>query len=165
MKTFKFLFVALSLSSLFAMTSCKSGDSKIKESIESAIKANPDLTGAVVEVKDGIATLTGELKDDQAKALAETTIKALKGVKSVVNNCTVTPPPPPPPPASVATTLSDVVMQQVKDGLKDIKGVSVEFKEGKAFLSGAVSKVDRIKIMQILASAKVLSDVSKLTNK
>lgn len=164
MKTFKFLFVALSLSSLFAMTSCKSGDSKIKESIETAIKANPDLAGAVVEVKDGIATLTGELKDDQAKTLAETTIKALKGVKSVINNCTVTAPPPPPP-ASITTSLSDVVMQQVKDGLKDIKGVAVEFKEGKAFLSGAVSKMDRMKIMQILASAKVLSDVSKLTNK
>ena len=65
----------------------------------------------------------------------------------------------------MTTVLDDATQQKVKDGLKDIKGVSVEFSGDKAVLSGEVTKADRMKIMQMLASAKVKSDVSKLMDK
>ena len=52
-----------------------------------------------------------------------------------------------------------------KDGLKDIKGVTVAFEGEKAVLTGEVTKADRMKIMQMLAAAKVKSDVSKLADK
>ena len=85
----------------------------------------------------------------------------------MINNLAIAAPPPPPaaPPASMTTALDAATQQQVKDGLKDIKGVTVEFMEDKAVLAGEVTKADRMKIMQILASAKVKSDVSKLTTK
>jgi hyperosmotically inducible protein len=88
------------------------------------------------------------------KAAAE-----VKGVKSVINNSTIAPPPAPPtpPPASMTTVLDEATQQKVKDGLKDIPGVTVEFVGDKAVLSGAVTKADRKKIMQMLASAKVKS--------
>ena len=121
----------------------------------------------MVDVKDGIATISGECKDDACKAMCEKTVAAIKGVKSVVNNCTVAPPPPPPTPApaSVTTVLDDATQQKVKDGLKDIQGVTVAFEGDKAVLAGEVTKANRMKIMQMLAAAKVKSDVSKLMDK
>jgi hyperosmotically inducible periplasmic protein len=156
--------VAVATTLFFA--SCKPKDEDIKAKIEAAIKADPMLAGAAVDVKDGVATITGEMKDDACKALCEKTIGAIKGVEKVVDNCTVTPPPPPPPtPASVTTALDEATQQKVKDGLKDIKGVTVTFDADKAVLAGEVSKADRMKIMQMLAAAKVKSDVTKLTDK
>lgn len=163
MKLTKVLAMVAVSATLF-FVSCKPKDADIKVKIEEAIKADPMLTGAMVDVKDGVATITGEMKDDACKALCEKTIGGIKGVKTVVNSCTIAPPPPPPP-ASVTTVLDAATMQKVKDGLKDIKGVTVEFSGENAVLSGEVTKADRMKIMQMLASAKVKSDVSKLMDK
>ena len=58
-----------------------------------------------------------------------------------------------------------LIVQHYCDGLKDIKGVIVEFNGEKAVLTGEVSKADRMKIMQMLSTAKVKSDVSKLMDK
>ncbi len=161
---------AAAFSASVAFMSCSPKDADIKTAIEEKIKSNPALTGGSVDVKDGIATLGGELKDEQCKAAFQKEASETKGVKSVVNNATITPAPeptvaPPPPPASLTTTLDAATQQKVKDGLKDIKGVSVEFAADKAVLTGEVTKADRMKIMQMLASAKVKSDVTKLTDK
>jgi hyperosmotically inducible periplasmic protein len=162
MKLIKLLMV-VAVSATLLFVSCKPKDADIKASIEAAIKADAMMTGTTVDVKDGIATISGVCKDDACKAMCEKTIGAIKGVKSVVNNCTVAPPPP--PPASMTTVMDAATQQKVTDGLKDIKGVTVTFEGDKAVLAGSVSKADRIKIMQMLASAKVMSDVSKLMDK
>ena len=144
--------------------SCKPKDEDIKAKIEAAITADPMLAGArVVDVKDGVATIDGEVKDDACKARCEKTVTDIKGVKSVVNNCTV--PAPVAAPPSLNTTLDAATQQKVKDGLKDIKGVTVEFSQEKAIITGEVTKADRMKIMQILAAANVKSDVSGLKDK
>lgn len=161
------LLMAVVVSATLFFVGCKPKDEDIKAKIEAAIKADPMMAGCAVDVKDGVATLSGECKDDACKALCEKTIGGIKGVKSVVNNCTVAPPPPPPvaPPASLTTVLDEATQQKVKDGLKDFKAVTVSFDADKAVLVGEVTKADRMKIMQILSSAKVKSDVSKLTDK
>ncbi len=157
--------VAVATTLFFA--SCKPKDEDIKAKIEAVIAADSMMKGAVVDVKDGVATITGEMKDDACREMCAKAIKDVKGVKEVVNNATVTPPPPPPPPApaSVTTALDAATQQKVKDGLKDIKGVTVTFDADKAVLAGEVTKADRMKIMQMLAAAKVKSDVTKLTDK
>ena len=164
MKMTKLLLAVCFSASLF-FVSCKPKDSDIKAKVEEALKADPMMTGAAVEVKEGVVTLTGECKDDACKAMCEKTVTGIKGVKSVVNNCTVPAPVLVDVPASVSTMLDAATQQKVKDGLKDIKGVAVEFNADKAVLTGEVTKADRMKIMQMLASAKVKSDVSKLTDK
>ena len=159
---------AVVIAATLCFASCKPKDSDIKEKVEAAIKADPMLNGAMVDVKDGVVTVTGEMKDSSCKAMCESAFKGIKGVEKVVNNCTIAPPPAPPAPptpASVTTALDDATQQKVKDGLKDIKGVTVTFDADKAILVGEVSKNDRMKIMQMLASAKVKSDVSKLVDK
>lgn len=164
MKFTKVLLATMMLAT-FAFVSCKSklSDADIKASIETALKADPMMQGAMVDVKDGVATISGQCKDDMCKNMCEKTVTAIKGVSSVVNNCTVAPPVA--PPASLNTVLDAATQQKVKDGLKDIKGVIVEFSGNIAMLSGAVTNADRMKIMQMLSSAKVKSDVSKLMEK
>lgn len=152
--------------SLF-FASCKPKDEDIKTKAEAALKSADMMISPVVDVKDGIVSISGECKDEACKEHCEKIVTDIKGVKSVVNNCTITPPPAPPvaPPASMTTVLDDPTQQKVKDGLKDIPGVTVVFEADKAVISGEVSKANRMKIMQMLAAAKVKSDVSKLMDK
>ncbi len=166
MKLTKVLMAVVVIASL-AFVSCKPKDADIKVKVETALKAEPMMTSTVVDVKDGVVSISGECKDDACKGMCEKTVAGIKGVKSVVNNCTVAPPPPPPPapPASMTTMMDEATQQKVKDGLKDIKGVTCTFEGEKAMLAGEVTKADRMKIMQMLAAAKVKSDVSKLMDK
>ena len=160
--------MAVAVMATLTFVSCKPKDADIKAKIEEAIKADPMMTGAMVDVKDGVATITGEMKDDACKAMCEKTIGAIKGVDKVVNNCTVTPPVVVAPPASLTTVLDAATMQKVKDGLKDIKGItSVTFSDKGAVLMGEISAADNMKIKQMMASAKVMIDAaaSKLTIK
>ncbi len=163
------LLMAIAIVTTVSFVSCKPKDADIQAAVETKLKAMPDmLTGTpTVSVADGVATLGGECKDEMCKSACEKAASEVKGVKSVVNNFTLPAPPPSPvaAPASVTTVLDAAAQQKVTDGLKDIKGVTVEFEGEKAMLSGEVTKADRMKIMQMLASAKVKSDVSKLTDK
>jgi hypothetical protein len=162
------LLMAIAIVTTVGFVSCKPKDADIKTAVEAKLNAMPDMIkGATVDVTDGVATLSGECKDDMCKAECEKAAKEVKGVKSVVANFTLPAPPPPAvaPPASLTTTLDAAAQQKVKDGLKDIKGVTVTFEGDKAVLAGEVSKADRMKVMQMLAAAKVKSDVSKLGDK
>jgi len=162
------LLTAVAIVTTLGFLSCAPKDADIKASVEAKLKAMPDMISDVtVDVNDGVATIGGICKDGECKSAVEKAAADVKGVKSVINNSTIAPPPAPPtpPPASMTTVLDEATQQKVKDGLKDIPGVTVEFVGDKAVLSGAVTKADRKKIMQMLASAKVKSDVSKLTDK
>lgn len=158
------LLLAVVVSATLLFISCKPKDADIKAAVEKALSADPSMTGTTVDVKDGVVTIGGECKDDACKEGCEKIVAGIKGVKSVVNNCTITPPPPPPP-VSLTTVLDEATQQKVKDGLKDMPGVKVEFVGDKAVLTGEVTKTQRMTIMQLLASAKVLSDVTGLTDK
>ena len=160
------LLMAVVVSATMLFVSCKPKDADIKAAVEKALNADPTMASTTVDVKDGVVTIGGECKDEACKAHCEETAKAVKGVKSVVNNCMIAPPPVVvAPPASLTTVLDEATQQKVKDGLKDMPGVTVEFVGDKAVLKGEVTKSQRMTIMQLLASAKVLSDVTGLTDK
>jgi hyperosmotically inducible periplasmic protein len=162
------LLMAVAVIATISFVSCKTKDADIKAKIEAALKADPMMAGTTVDVKDGVATIGGECKDDACKAACEKAVAGIKGVKSVVNNCTVAPPPPPPPASTTVSSLAMDVQQKIKDGLKDIKGItSVAFSDKGAVLMGEVTKADNLKIKQILGAAKVALDAmaSKLTVK
>jgi hyperosmotically inducible periplasmic protein len=170
MKLTKVLMTVVVATSLF-FVSCTPKDADIKAKIEAALKDKPDMAGMTIDVKDGVATLSGECKDEACKATCLKAVEDLKikGVKSVVSNCTIKPAEVIAPPASVAvSSLAADVQQKIKDGLKDIKGLtSVDFSDKGAVLIGEVTKADNLKIKQILGAAKVALDAaaSKLTIK
>jgi osmotically-inducible protein OsmY len=152
-----------------AFVSCKPKDEDILKAVNEKIAGMTEMKGMTATVAEGVVTLSGECKDEKCKADCQKAIEdaKIKGVKSVVSNCTIAPPPPPPP-ASVTTSVDAMTMQKVKDGLKDIKGItSLTFNEKGAVLVGEVSAADNMKIKQMMAAAKVMIDAaaSKLTVK
>jgi len=159
--------IAAALMVAVAFTSCKPKDSEIKVNVETALKADMKMASTMVAVNDGVVTLSGECTDAECKAKCESTAAGVKGVKPpVVNNMTVAAPVVvEQAPASMTTELDASTQQKVKDGIKDIPGVTVEFSADKAVLSGEVTAANRMKIMQMLAAAKVQADVSKLMDK
>ncbi len=115
-----FLAVFLSASTLFF--SCKPKDSDVQAKITEKFASTPECAGASATVADGVATLTGEVKDDMCKNMAEKTAKDVKGVKSVVDNLTVTPAVV--APTTPVTAPDDALTQGVKDATKDFPTVT-----------------------------------------
>lgn len=112
---------------------CKSkvSDMDVKTAVETALQANPETAGLMVDVKDGVATVSGEAKDEAAKAKAAELATAVKGVKSVQNNVAVAPPPPP-----VQITADDPLTTAVKDATKDFPTVTATVNDGVISVSG-----------------------------
>jgi hyperosmotically inducible protein len=142
--------------------SCKPKDADIKTAIEQAISAIPDAAGATIEVKDGIATITGEFKDETARIAAETAAKAVKGVKSVVNNGTVAAPV---VVAPVEISADAALISAVADAVKDFSTVKADVKDGIITLSGEIQKTNLPKLMMSLNALKPKKVDNKLTVK
>lgn len=141
-------FLAIAIS--FSACKGKLKDADIKTAIEAALKADPMAAGSMVDVKDGIATLTGECKDDMCKNLCAEIAGKVKGVKSVVNNCTVAPP----PAAPVINPEDEVLTKALTDALKDHSGMSFAVKEGKIVLTGEIVKAKWAMLKQTLDKLK-----------
>jgi osmotically-inducible protein OsmY len=143
-----------------SLTSCKKkpNDADIKAVIEKALASDPLAAGTTVTVEKGIATLSGVCKDEMSKAACEKLVAGIKGVKSVVNNCTITPP--------VEITMDDPLTKAVTDALKAFPGVSATVKDGIISLTGSIAKADRQKLMMALQALKPKKvDPAGLTNK
>lgn len=156
------IFLAIFLSASVLFFSCKPKDSDVQAKITEKFAANPDLSAATASVTDGVATISGELKDDATRSLAESTAKDVKGVKSVVNNTTVmAPPPPPAPPVADASVLE----KGVKDATKDFPGVTATVNNGEITLTGNIKRSDLAKLMQSLNSLNPAKINNQLTIK
>ncbi|MGV3547810.1 MAG: BON domain-containing protein [Pedobacter sp.] len=146
----KFLF-AMMLSASIAVVSCKPKDADVKAAVEKTISANAALTGVVVDVKDGVATISGELKSEADKVAAETAAKAIKGVKSVTNNITVVP-------AVSSNAVLSATHQAIAAGLrdltKDLSTVKYAVKDGVITLTGEISKAKNVAFTQAYMALK-----------
>jgi hyperosmotically inducible periplasmic protein len=158
--------MAVAVIATISFVSCKPKDADILKSIQEKIATMPDMKDMKVEVKDGVATLSGECKDPDCKAACEKAVTGIKGVKSVVNNCTVAPPPPPPPASTNVNVAVDAMVQKkITDGLKDIAGAKVMFEGKKAIFSGTFTASQKTTLQQLCGSAGVAADMSKATIK
>jgi osmotically-inducible protein OsmY len=144
---------------LFA--SCKPSDEKIAEAVKAKIGAVASTIN--VSVADGVATLTGEVKDEATKAAAETALQGIKGLKSVVNSLTVPPPPPPP----VVINPDDVLRKGIDSvfAAKSIKGVTAAVAEGVVTLTGTIKKSELTKVMQAANELKPKKVLNQMTIK
>lgn len=129
--------------------SCKP---KIKDAdIEAKIQSTTGLSGFVTTVKDGVVTVSGAAADDAQKAAAETAIKAIEGVKNVVNNITIAPPP---APAPVAISGDDQLNKGITDALKDFPTVKATAKDSVIVVTGESSAANWKKIKMALDGLK-----------
>jgi hyperosmotically inducible periplasmic protein len=154
--------MAIAIAATVGFVSCKPKDADIKTALEEKIKATSELSGVSVDVKNGIATLTGELKDSTAIKKATELLKEIKGVKSITNNLVVTP----------ALTIPDVVVNadtplthSVNDAVKDFTDVKASVKDGVVSLTGNIAKSSLPKLMMSLNSLHPKKIENKLTVK
>jgi hyperosmotically inducible periplasmic protein len=151
MKKINFLVLVAVAALAISFTACKSKpkDADIKAAVEKALSADGMdgmIKGSSVTVEKGVATISGECKDAECKASCEKAVAAIKGVKSVVNNCTVMPP--------IEVAADDPLTKSVMDAIKSFSGVTANVKDGIVSLGGAIKKADLQKLMMALNALK-----------
>jgi hyperosmotically inducible periplasmic protein len=159
------LMLTLGFAASVSLISCKTKDADVKAAIETKLSSMPGMTAVTADVNDGVATISGECKDNECKASCEKEAKEVKGVKSVVNNLTVAAPPPPPVAATPAVTADETLKQSVADATKDYSTVKTEVNDGVITLTGTIKKSDLAKLMMSLNSLKPKKIENKLTVK
>jgi hyperosmotically inducible protein len=145
----------------FFMSSCGPKDSKIQADVETAIRNNPSTNGIAASVQKGIVTLSGECKDEAGKSAVESEVARVKGVKQVVNNCTVTPPSAQTAPVTINP--DETLIGNVNDAIKDYPGVKATVKDGVITLTGNVKRSNLQKLMMSLQSLKPKKIDNQLT--
>ncbi|NNE68287.1 MAG: BON domain-containing protein [Pyrinomonadaceae bacterium] len=138
------LITVLGLSLALLLGACGGpSDADLQSSADKALKGDTSTSTVTVEVKDGVATITGDVKDDAAKAKAEELAK-VEGVKSVTNDVNVVAPVP------EAKGDDSEVKAKIEEGLKKAgcATITVEVKDGVATLSGKIDKAQMAKCVQ-----------------
>ena len=160
MKITKIIFSILVMSSLF-LIGCGPKDSDIKAAVEEKLKTNTDMAGPMtVSVNDGVVTLSGTCNDEACKAKCEELAKSAKGVKSVINNCTVAA-----AAAPVEVSTDDALVTGVRDATKDHPTVTASVNNGVVTLTGEIKRDQLQKLMQTLNTLQPKKIENQLTIK
>jgi osmotically-inducible protein OsmY len=115
---------------------CGKSDADLGKAVTDKLAADK-VVGVTAAVKDGVATLTGEVADITVKSKAEASAKGVEGIKSVTNNITLKALPTPEP-VSPDKMLEGTINESLKK--KNITGVTVTVSNGEVTLSGTVPK-------------------------
>jgi len=153
----------LFMNASFFISSCGPKDSKIQTDVETTIKNNPSTTGIAANVQKGVVTLSGEVKDEASKSAVESEVAKVKGVKQVINNCTVTPPMAQPEPVTIAG--DETLVKNVNDAIKSYPGVKATVNDGVVTLTGDIKRANLQKLMMSLQSLKPKKIDNQLTIK
>ncbi|WP_378105653.1 BON domain-containing protein [Chryseobacterium sp. sg2396] len=142
---------ALAIAVSFGSVSCKKkvSDADLQTQATTVVVSNPN---ASVEVKDGVAHLSGTFETQQAKDAMIKQLKAINGVKEVMDMATVAAAA---PAIDTQSAVAPEVQQKVKDAVKDIPGVKVEVVNGELTLTGNVSSSDARKIKESVDALKL----------
>lgn len=150
----------LTLAIALFMSACGKSDADLQKAATDKLAADK-VVGVTVAVKDGVATLTGEVADITVKNKAEASAK-VEGIKSVDNKITLKALPPPPPP-SADKMLEGTVNEALKK--KNITGITVSVADGVITLTGDVEKAKLAEVMAAANETKPKKVENKLTVK
>lgn len=145
---------ALAIAVSFGSVSCKKkvSDADLQTQATTVVVSNPN---ASVEVKDGVAHLSGTFETQEAKDAMIKQLKAINGVKEVMDMATVAPAATPSPAIETQSAVAPEVQQKVQDAVKDIPGVKVEVVNGELTLTGNISSSDARKVKESVDALKV----------
>lgn len=145
---------ALAIAVSFGSVSCKKkvSDADLQTQATTVVVSNPN---ASVEVKDGVAHLSGTFETQEAKDAMIKQLKAINGVKEVMDMATVAPAATAAPAIETQSAVAPEVQQKVQDAVKDIPGVKVEVVNGELTLTGNISSSDARKVKESVDALKV----------
>jgi len=155
------IYAVLIMAAAALAIACGKSDADLTKAATDKLAADK-VAGAAVAVKDGVATLTGEVADITVKTRAEASVKTVDGIKSVTNNLTLKPLPPAPLPVADDKMMEGTINESLKK--KSITGVTVTVSGGEVTLSG---KVDKAKVPEVMMAAneanpkKVINNLNK----
>lgn len=154
--------ILLGMSLALSLVACGPKDADIEKEISTKLSALP---GVEVTVKDGVATISGICKDDAFKQNAESIIKGIKGVKSVVNNCEIAAPETVATPAPVEINPDAVLNTSINEVVKTYNGVSATVKDGVVTLTGTIKRDQLPNLIKSVQELKPKKVENKLTIK
>jgi len=128
------VFTIMTLAAALFLSACGKSDADITKAVNDKLAADK-VTGVTAAVKDGVATLTGEVADITVKNKAEASAKAVEGVKSVTNSLTMKPVPVATPAAPDPALTGKITEDLKKAGCT---GASVTVVNGKVTVTGEV---------------------------
>lgn len=142
---------ALSVALMLAAVSCKKNptDAELTTQVTQVVTTYP---GTSVQVKDGVAHISGTFATQADRDAALASVRSVKGVKDVMDMSTVA------PVAPVATTASPVdatVQKRVTDALKDYPNVKVGVMNNELTLTGTATQEQARKIKQSVDALNV----------
>lgn len=157
MKSIKLKSLVLIMAVSLALFSCSPKDADIQKAIAEKMATSPEMSGMTTTVLNGVVTISGQCKDEACKASCETAIKGLKGVKSIVNNCTI--------PAAVVINPDETLIVAVQTALKNYAGVTSNVSQGVVTLTGEIKKDNLMPLMQSIQALNPKKVENKLTIK
>ncbi|MEG0928179.1 MULTISPECIES: BON domain-containing protein [Chryseobacterium] len=144
---------ALAVAVSFGAVSCKKkiSDADLQTQATTVVTSNPN---ASVEVKEGVAHLSGTFVDQQSKDAMIAQLKAINGVKDVMDMSKVEAAPVVAP-VETTSAVDPAIQKKVQDAVKDFPTVKVEVVNNELTLTGNVSKEQAKKIKQSVDALKV----------
>lgn len=146
----KFLTVLTIAIALF-MSACGKSDADVQKAVQDKLTAD-SVTGVTVAVKDGVATLSGQVEDVTVKSKAEASAKTVEGVKSVVNSLTTRPLPAATPAAADPALTGKITQDLQKAGCT---GANVTVVGGKVTVTGQVPGAKYAECVQVIMQSGI----------
>ena len=139
---------ALALVVSFGSISCKKkvSDADLQTQATTIVTSN---ASASVEVKEGTAHLSGTFADQASKDAMIASLKAIPGIKDVMDMSTIA------APVAVVSPVDPAMQQKLVDALKDFPSVTVSVVNGELTLTGDVSSVQARKIKESVDALQV----------
>jgi len=144
----KFLAI-LSIAAVMFMAACGKSDADLQKAVQDKLTAD-GVTGVTVAVKDGVATLTGEVADITVKNKAAASASAVEGIKSVTNNATTKP-----LPAATPAAADDPLTGKIRENLKKAgcTTITVSVTGGKMTATGEVPNAKYAECIRVINEA------------
>jgi Predicted periplasmic or secreted lipoprotein len=146
----KFLTI-LTIAAVMFMAACGKSDADVQKAVQAKLTAD-GVTGVTVAVKDGIATLSGEVADITVKTKAEASAKGVEGVKSVTNGTTLKPVPVATPAAADPALTAKINENLKKAGCGTASAASVA---GKVTVTGEAPSAKYAECVQVIMQSGI----------
>ncbi|MDR7212432.1 BON domain-containing protein [Flavobacterium piscis] len=154
--------ILLGMGLAVSLVACTPKDADIEKEISTKLGDTPEVQ---VTVHEGVATIVGTCEDGTFKKNIERSVKAVKGVKSVVNNCQFPQPNVEPAAAAVIINSDSDLDKSVGKVIKAYDGVSATVVGGVVTLSGEIKRSQLQPLIQSVQELKPQKVDNKLTIK